>query len=175
MFDTMTSTKVIGALCGSLLVLLLGKWAAEGLYSMGGGGHGEGEQHAAYVIATDAGGEEEAPAEEGPDFATLLANADVGKGAKVFGKCKACHKIEAGANATGPSLYGVVGRAIDAEPGFKYSGALEQVGDTWTPEALDHFLTNPKAAAPGTAMSFAGLKKAEDRADVIAYLDSIDD
>ena len=62
MFDTMTSTKVIGALCGSLLVLLLGKWAAEGLYSMGGGGHGEGEQHAAYVIATDAGGEEEAPA-----------------------------------------------------------------------------------------------------------------
>ena len=173
MLDTMTFTKAVGAFCGALLVLLLGKWAAEGLYSMGGG-HG-GEHHAAYVIEVEGGDSHgEAKEEEGPSFEELLASADVGKGSKVFGKCKACHKVEPGANATGPSLYGVVGRGIDTEPGFSYSGNLLQVGDTWTPEALDHFLTNPKAAAPGTAMSFAGLKKAEDRANVIAYLDSLD-
>lgn len=174
MFDTMTSTKIIGAFCGSLLVLLLGKWAAEGLYSMGGG-HG-GEEHAAYVIEVEGGDDHGAAATEeaGPDFATLLAEADVAKGAKVFSKCKACHKTEAGANATGPSLYGVVGRAVDSVPGYGYSGKLTQAGDVWTPENLNHFLENPKAAAPGTAMSFGGLKKEKDRANLIAYLDSLD-
>jgi cytochrome c len=68
----------------------------------------------------------------------------------------------------------VVGRAVDTEPGFNYSGALLQVGETWTPEVMNHFLTSPKAAAPGTAMGFAGLPKEEDRANVIAYLDSLD-
>ena len=173
MFDTMTSTKIIGAFCGALLVFLLGKWAADSLYSMGGG-HG-GDEHAAYVIEVEGGdshGEE--AKEEGPDFATLLASADVGKGAKVFGKCKACHKIEPDAHGTGPSLYGVVGRAVSGTGFGGYSGSLGQVGETWTPEALDHFLANPKAAAPGTSMSFAGLKKADERANLVAYLDSLD-
>jgi cytochrome c len=174
MFDTMTLTKVGGALCGSLLVFLLGNWAAESLYHVGGGGHGD-EVHQAYVIDTgaseaDSGAEKDA----GPDFATLYAAADVAAGAKVFSKCKACHKIEAGVNATGPSLHGVVGRKVDAEPGFAYSGKLEEAADVWTPENLSHFLENPKGFAPGTKMSFAGLKKIEDRANLIAYLDTLD-
>ncbi|WP_136636473.1 c-type cytochrome [Pseudooceanicola onchidii] len=170
MFDTMTITKVGGAFCGALLVFLLGNWAAELLYSTESGGHGD-EYTQAYVIET---GEEEGGAaeEEGPDFATLLASADVASGSKVFGKCKACHKID-GTNATGPHLDGVVGRAVDAVDGYAYSGALEAVFDTWTPEHLNTFLENPKGAAPGTKMSFAGLRKAEDRADLIAYLQSI--
>lgn len=114
------------------------------------------------------GGEQE---EEGPDFATLLASADPGKGERVFGKCKACHKVD-GTNATGPHLDGVVGRPIDSVDGFAYSGALEQVGEVWTPEALNHFLISPKAAAPGTKMTFSGLPKAEDRANLIAWLQS---
>ena len=179
MFDTMTSTKILGAVCGSRLVLLFAKWGAESLYHVGasghGGGHGEDEIHAAYIIETEdaAGGSDEAE-EEGPDFATLLAEADLGKGAKVFKKCAACHKIEPGVNATGPSLHGVVGRAVDSAEGFGYSGALEKVVEVWTPEELDAFLTKPKSYAPGTAMSFNGLSKEKDRANLIAYLDSLD-
>jgi len=174
MFDTMTSTKIIGAFCGALLVLLLGKWGAEVLYSMGGG-HG-GEQHAAYVIEVDGGdGHGEAAEEEGPSFEELLAEADVAKGAKVFSKCKACHKIEAGANATGPSLFGVVDRTVGTEAGFGYSGKLVAVAETWSVENLNAFIENPKGFAPGTKMSFGGLKKETDRANLIAYLDSLDD
>ncbi|WP_319824926.1 cytochrome c family protein [Thalassovita sp.] len=168
MFDTMTLTKVGGALCGSLLVFLLGNWAAETLYHMGGG-HGDHAQ--AYVIDTGEGDSHGAAEEEaGPDFATLLAEADVEAGAKVFGKCKACHKIEDGANATGPYLFGIVDRAVGAADGFAYSGALTAVAETWTAENLNGFLENPKGFAPGTKMSFAGLKKVGDRADLIAYL-----
>ena len=170
MFDTMTITKVGGAFCGALLVFLLGNWAAEILYSTEGG---HGEDHAqAYVIDTgeseDAGGSEES----GPDFATLLASADVDQGAKVFGKCNACHKID-GSNATGPYLNGVVGRAVGAVDGYSYSGAMAAVFDTWSPENLNAFVENPKGAAPGTKMSFSGLKKAEDRANLVAYLQSL--
>ncbi|SEQ02335.1 c-type cytochrome [Thalassovita taeanensis] len=173
MLDTMTFTKVVGALCGTLLIFLLGSWAADTLYTTGGG-HGDHAEQA-YVIDTgEADGHGAAEAEEGPDFATLLASADVERGAKVFSKCKACHKLEEGANATGPSLYGVVGRKVDSLPGFGYSGALEAVAEVWDPENLQEFLANPKGFAPGTKMSFAGLKKIEDRANLIAYLDSID-
>lgn len=173
MFDTMTSTKIIGAFCGALLFLMLGNWAADLLYSTGGG-HGDGEMHAAYVIEVEDEGGDAAEEEAGPTFEELLASADVGKGAKVFSKCKACHKIEPGENATGPSLYGIVGREVDSEAGFAYSGALEEVVDVWTPEHLDAFIADPKGYAPGTKMSFGGLKKETDRANLIAYLDSLD-
>lgn len=170
MLDTMTMTKVVGAFCGALLVFLLGNWAAEALYHVGEEGHGD-EVHQAYVIDTGAeegGGE----AEEGPSFEEVYAEADAGRGERVFGKCRACHKID-GTNTTGPHLDGVVGREIDSVEGYDYSGALEQVGDVWSPENLNHFLTNPREAAPGTKMGFAGLKDVEDRANVIAYLDSL--
>ncbi len=167
MFDTMTLTKIVGSLCGALLIFLLGKWAADELYSSGG----YGEQ--AYVIDTgaDVATEEVAAV----PFEEVLASADIGDGAKVFRKCSACHKVEQGANATGPYLYGVVGRPVDSAEGYtSYSGALEQVVEVWTPEALNGFLENPKGYAPGTSMGFNGLPKVEDRANVIAYLDSLD-
>lgn len=169
MFDTMTMTKLLGGFCGALLVFLLGNWVAETLYTVGGG---HGDDHAqAYVIETGAeeGGASE---EEGPDFSELLASADAGAGARVFNKCKACHKID-GTNATGPHLDGVVGRAVASVDGFSYSGSLSEAADTWTPENLNGFLENPRGYAPGTSMSFAGLRKVEDRADVVAYLQSL--
>ena len=171
MLDTMTMTKIGGALCGALLIFLLGNWVAESLYSMEGGHDGEHTQ--AYVIDTGASESTGGAAEEGPDFVTVLASADVEKGAKVFGKCKACHKLEAGANGTGPTLHAVVGRAVDSVAGFGYSGALAAVAQTWDPEALNGFLENPKKYAPGTKMGFAGLPKVEDRANLIAYLATI--
>ncbi|MDT8326203.1 MAG: cytochrome c family protein [Roseovarius sp.] len=172
MFDTMTLTKTVGALCGALLIFLMGNWAAETIYSMGGG---HGDEHAqGYVIETGAEESSESVADEGPSFGELLLAADAGKGEKVFGKCKACHKLEKGENATGPYLYDVVGRNVDAAEGFGYSGALKAVAEVWTPKNLYDFLENPKGYAPGTTMGFAGLKKAEDRVNLIAYLDEVD-
>ena len=172
MFDTMTFTKVMGSFCGALLIFLLGGWAAESLYHVGGG-HGDDHQQA-YVIDTgeDEGAEEEA--ETGPSFAELYASADTGKGERVFNKCRACHQLDEGAHGTGPSLYGVVGKDVGAADGFGYSGSLKAVADVWTPQELSAFLENPSGYAPGTTMGFAGLSKPEDRANVIAYLDMTD-
>ena len=165
MIDTMTLTKVVGAACGSLLVFLLGGWVAQSLYATGSG-HEGGEQ--AYVI--DTGVTEAAPEEAGVPFAELLASADPAAGATVFNKCKACHKVD-GTDGTGPHMNGVVDRAKASVAGFSYSDALMgMAADTWTPENLNGFLENPKGYAPGTKMSFAGLGKPEDRANVIAYL-----
>jgi cytochrome c len=169
--DTMEITKIVGAACGALLIYLMINWAGESLYHVGSEGHGE-EMAAAYIIEVEetSGGAE---AEEGLSFEELMASADAGKGEKGFSKCKACHKIEEGANTTGPTMYGVVGREIASVAGFSYSDALQGLGGSWEPERLDGFLESPKNYAPGTKMGFAGIKKAEDRADLIAYLATI--
>jgi cytochrome c len=166
MFDTMTMTKILGAVCGSLLIFLLGSWAAELIYH--GGGHGDDHQQA-YVIEVEGAESEEAEEVEEVDFATLLAAADPGKGERVFSKCKACHKLD-GSDGTGPHLNGIVDKDIAASDGFGYSSVLAEMDGTWTADALNGFLENPKGWAPGTKMSFAGLKKPDDRANLIAYL-----
>lgn len=116
---------------------------------------------------------------EGPrDYFTLISTADVAKGQEVHKKCVQCHTFEAGgANLQGPNLYGVLGRPVASQAGFKYSagkGSLTEMGGEWTYEKLDHFLERPKAMAPGTAMNFAGLNSRitgqQDRANLIAFL-----
>ncbi|NGM44845.1 cytochrome c family protein [Rhodobacter sp. SGA-6-6] len=175
MFDTMTMTKAVAGVCGALLVFLLGNWVATELYAMGGGGHGgghgeEGELTQAYSIDTGAAGESAGGEEATVDVAALLAAGDAAAGEKVFGKCKACHKMD-GTNGTGPHLDGVVNRAKASVEGFSYSEALKAMAaDAWTPENLFAFLESPKGYAPGTKMAFAGLPKPEDRANLIAYL-----
>ena len=177
MFNTMTITKASGALIGALLALLLLFWAGSSLYHVGpSGGHGEGEEVAqAYTIPVEeSAGGGEAEAEEQIDFGALMAAADPAKGEKVFGKCKACHKLD-GSDGTGPHLNGVVGRAVASISGFKYSDAMvAHAGEApdWTAEALEHFLLNPKSAVKGTKMAFAGLPKVQDRANLIAYLET---
>ena len=175
MFDTMTITKVLGAVCGSLLVLLLGKWAAEALYHTAPVAHAGEEVVQAYVIDTGAEDATEGAAEEGPPFAEILAVADVGAGEKVFAKCKACHTVDqGGANGIGPNLYGVVGKPIGKHAaGFAYSGDLSGHGGNWDFANLDVWLTSPKKFASGTKMSFAGLSKGEDRANIIVYMNSL--
>ena len=173
MFDTMTFTKIMGGFCGALLVFLLGKWAAEEIYAMGD--HGYGEHSPAYVIDTGSDDAAEEEEEEVITLASLYADADPDAGERVFNKCAACHKAEDGANGVGPHLYGVVGRDIGGVDGYgSYSGVLSEVADVWTPENLYAFLEDPSGWAPGTSMGYAGLKKPEDRADVIAYLDLTD-
>lgn len=168
--DSMTFTKASAAVIGAFLIFLLGKWAAAAMYDVGGH-HGD-EQ--AYVIEVDDGGEAEEEVAE-VSIEEMLASADIGKGERVFNKCKACHKIEDGANGTGPHLYGVVGRDKGSVDGFGYSDTIAGMEGDWTPANLSGFLANPREYAPGTSMGFAGLKKIEDRANLIAYLDSIDD
>lgn len=176
MFNTMTVTKTAGALIGSLLFLLLASWFASSLYHVGPGHVAEGEEvPQAYRIAVagaeDDAGDEEA-ADEGPDLATLLASADTAAGEKAFGKCRACHKVD-GSNGVGPHLDGVVNRDKASVEGFNYSNAaLEQEG-VWAPENIDAFITNPKAYMPGTKMTFAGIKNPVERANLIAYLETL--
>src|SRR5690606_13779936 len=119
-------------------------------------------------VVSSEGGDAEVPIE------TLLASADVAKGEQVFKKCVSCHTIDAGgANGIGPNLHGVVGEGIGAgHPGFAFSNALKDHGGSWDWKNLDAWLHNPKKFAPGTKMTFAGLGKAEDRANLIAYLNT---
>ena len=116
-----------------------------------------------------------APAPE-VDLAILLADADPAAGKKAFSKCKACHTVdEGGKNKVGPNLWDIVGNAKAGVDGFKYSGAFTDLGGEWTYEDLDAFLAKPKEFVPGTKMTYAGMKKAGDRAAVIVYMRSLSD
>lgn len=168
MFDTMTLTKAATGFLGAWLIFLLGSWVSDNLYDIGHHGHGEHAQ--AYSIAV---GTEE-PEEEVQELTMeeKFAQADAGRGERVWSKCRACHQLEVGANATGPYLHGVVGREIGAVDGFNYSGALSEQADVWSPENLYAFLEDPQEWAPGTSMSYAGLDAWEDRVNLIAYLET---
>lgn len=105
---------------------------------------------------------------------TLLASADIEKGKEVFKKCSSCHSIEqGGANGTGPNLWASFGKPHGHVPGFAYSDALKAVPGNWDFKGMDAWLASPRKYAPGTKMSFAGLGNAEDRANVIAYMNSM--
>jgi cytochrome c len=106
-----------------------------------------------------------------PATATLASlTGDVANGEKVFGQCKTCHVAEKGVNRIGPSLWSVVGRPAGSIASYTYSAANKNSGITWTAEKLFSYLEAPQKTVPGTKMTFAGLKKPQDRADVIAWL-----
>jgi cytochrome c len=168
MFDTMTVTKTVGALCGALLTYLLINWAGEIIY---GGGHGGHDEAQAYVVDTGATEGGEATGDAAVPFAEIYATADAAAGEGQFRQCQACHKLD-GTDGTGPHLNGVVDRDIGSIAGFAYSDTLAGLPGNWTPEELDHFINNPKGYAAGTKMTYNGLKDAAKRADLIAYLAS---
>jgi cytochrome c2 len=103
-------------------------------------------------------------------IARAVEAGDPALGKKVFVKCQACHSLEAGKNKVGPTLHGVIGRASGSEADFSYSDAMKNAHLTWDPETLDKYLTKPKDVVPGTKMTFPGLPKEKDRADLISYL-----
>ncbi len=121
------------------------------------------------VVVEGEGGEPAKP------IAFYLATADAAKGEQVFKKCAACHNAEpGGANALGPALYGVMGNPIAGHPGFAFSDALKSKGGSWNWDSMSEWLANPKKFATGTKMTFAGLGKPEDRANLMAFLNSRD-
>lgn len=128
----------------------------------------------AYVVEVPDGGPETAAVKEEKVFepiTPLLASADIAAGEKSFKRCGTCHTVnKGGANKVGPNLYNVVGGPKGHEPSFTYSDSLMSVEAPWDYENLSAFLTKPKDYAPGTKMNFAGLKKPQDRANIIAYL-----
>ncbi len=105
-----------------------------------------------------------------------LATADVAKGEQVFKKCAACHTVDkGGANGLGPNLWATMFKPVAHVGGFAYSDALKSHGGSWDWKTMDAWLTSPKAFAPGTKMTFAGLGKPEDRANLMAFLNSKSD
>lgn len=106
---------------------------------------------------------------------TAAAEGDPDKGKTVFKTCAACHSLEAGKAKVGPSLHGLLGRKAGTVGGFRYSDAMKSADIVWNAETLDGYLAAPKEFIPGNRMPFPGLKDPADRADVIAYLQSLDD
>lgn len=132
------------------------------------------EIHGGYPVAGAEVEGGEAAADDKP-IEFYLASADAAKGEQVFKKCTACHNADqGGANALGPALYGVMGNPVGGHPGFAFTDALKSKGGTWDWKTMSEWLSSPKKFAPGTKMTFAGLSNPEDRANVMAFLNSRD-
>ena len=171
--DTMTIVKAASAVCGALLIFLLGGWAGEGLYHVGVEDHGE-EHAMGYAIEVPEAGEGGGAADAEPQvpFEEVFASASAADGEGLWRQCASCHKLD-GSNGTGPYLDGVVGRAKHAVGDYAYSDAMLGQDGEWTPENLSAFLLNPKEYVPGTKMAYRGMSDVEDRANIIAYLQSV--
>jgi len=125
-----------------------------------------------FALALCIAGAQSSTGDDAQTEASPATKCDLDLGQRVFGQCAICHSIEKDAPAiAGPNLHGVVGREAASGSDFKYSQALRASGKRWTVEELDRFLTDPMNEIPGTSMAFGGLKKPEQRAAVICYLE----
>ncbi|MEO5806223.1 cytochrome c family protein [Devosia sp.] len=173
--DSFELNKIIGAVLGTLLFVMGVGIVAESVYKPledRGPGYALPEP----VAVADAGA---APAKAEVPLAVLLASADATKGQADVKKCQSCHNFGKGeGNKTGPLLYGVVDRMPASHEGFQYSEGMTEhktKGENWTYERLNAFLTSPKTYTPGTKMNFPGVKDPAERADILAYLQTLSD
>ncbi|NVK36015.1 MAG: cytochrome c family protein [Rhodobacteraceae bacterium] len=168
--DSFTLNKIAGAILMALILAMGVGIVSDIIFET----HVPEEPGYEIIVADSGSGDAPAAAVEIEPIAARLAFASAADGEKVAKKCAACHNFVEGAGAkTGPNLWGVVGRAPASVDGFNYSAAMAGFAETnpaWSFELLDTFLTKPSAAVPKTSMGFAGLRKPEDRAAMIAYL-----
>ncbi|MBI1206754.1 MAG: c-type cytochrome [Azospirillum sp.] len=169
----MELNKIAGAILGAGLIAMLCGFAAEKLVEP------KELEHNAYAVATaeSAAPVAAAQAPAGPEpIAPLLAAANVEAGQKVAKACTACHSFDKGGPAkVGPNLYGIVNRPRASMAGFSYSGDMTKMGGSWSYDDLNHFLYQPKSFVAGTKMTFAGIKKTAERAELIAWLRTLAD
>jgi cytochrome c len=168
----------VGALLGTVFVLMSVSILSEGIFKS------EAPEKPGYAIAAAegeaAGGAPAEAAAADTPVGVVLAKADATKGAAIFKKCEACHSGEKGGpNKVGPDLWGIVDRPVAAHEGFSYSAGMKEFSkgssEKWTYDHLYHFLKKPKDYVKGTAMGFAGLPKEAERADLLAYLQTLAD
>jgi len=163
--------KILGAILGTCLILLALNIGAGALFAP------EKPKKPGYAIAVKGGegGEKKEAVQEMP-LPERLAKASVEKGQSVAKQCQACHNFaKGGPNLVGPNLYGIVDRPRASHPGFNYSTAMKAKGGNWTYDDLDKFIADPRGYISGTAMTFAGIKNDQQRADVIDYLHTLSD
>ena len=167
----LTFNKVAGAVLATGLAIVGLREISSGVFAPK-----EVEKPGYTIEVAEEAGAGGATAEAPIDWGTVLPVADVKAGEAVFAKCKSCHTIDAGGpNGTGPNLHGVLGRISGTHAGFAYSPAMVEHGKTlgaWTFEELSEFVAAPQKHTPGTKMTFVGLKKPEDRINLIAYLNT---
>src|ERR1700721_1556532 len=170
--DSFELNKILGAVLGTCLVLLVTSFTAGALFAP------VMPAKPGFEIAVKKGARgarEPAPAPPEP-IEKLLQTASVEKGEAAAKKCGACHSFEKGGpNKVGPNLFGIVGDKKGEGRGFNFSAAMKAKGGTWTYDGLNQFIANPKGFIPGTAMGFAGISKDSERADVIDYLHTLAD
>ena len=167
--SNLTFNKIAGAGLATALAIIGLREITTGLFNV------EAPEKPGYLIeATVEGGGDAPAADVLPDFGTVLPVADVKAGEGVFAKCQSCHNIaNGGANGTGPNLWGIVGHKPGSHAGYAYSTAMTEFGakqPVWDDLHLYEYLRAPQKYIPGTKMSFVGLKKSEDRVNLIAYL-----
>jgi cytochrome c len=170
--DSFELNKIMGAVLGTCLVLLSLNIAAGAIFAP----HKPAKPGFEIAVPEQAGAETAAKPEPAEPIAVRLASSDPKRGEAAAKQCASCHTFDKGGpNRVGPNLYGIVNRAKAAVAGFNYSAAMKGKGGEWTYENLDQFLAAPKAYVPGTSMSYAGLARATQRADLINYLHTLAD